>query len=251
MEINKIGIASRVLHAGPAEYTALAAADRSVPTTSKLILDTRKIMAETWIPYDVLEDNIEQSGLEATIMSMLTEHASLDLEELLLKGDTTSSDPYLALSNGVIKLASVHTVNYATPPTDIDYQIFKAGIQSLPSKYLRLRNKMRFYVSHFIESEYAASMAARMTVLGDSRLTSDYSNGLQAFGVPIAPCSNMPNGTCIFTDPQNIILGIQRKIQVETDKDIRGQYFIIVLSMRIAIAIEEPDAVVKITGLVS
>jgi len=250
MEINKIGFASRILRVAPRSGTALTEAQRAAPVTSQLTLETKEVIAEVRIPYDVLEDNIERSGLEGTIMNMISEHASLDLEELMILGDKAAgADAYLKLQDGIIKLAADHVVEFDTPPASIDYNIFKYGIQMLPTKYLRLRSNMRFYVSHYVESEYAASMAARLTVLGDTRLENDYSNGLRAFGVPVVPCALMPDDVYIFTDPKNMLLGVQRRIQVETDKDITARVYIIVLTLRIATQIEESDALVKATGV--
>lgn len=53
----------------------------------------------------------------------------------------------------------------------------------------------------------------------------------------------------ILTLPQNLILGIQRKIQVETDRLIRERSHVIVVTMRLAFEIEQTDAVVKARGL--
>ena len=250
MEINKIGFANRILRAAPAsgQGSALGTADRSAPTSAKVELATKEIIAQVDLTYDVLEDSIERGTLEQTVMSMISEQTSIDLEELIILGYTHATDPYLALFNGLLVSANQHVVHYTTPPT-LDVDIFKDAIQTLPTKYLRNRSMMKFYTSHYVESEFAAQLARRETILGDIRTTSDYSAILKAFGVPIAPCAMMPDANYIFTIPQNLILGIQRKVQVETDRFIRERVFSIVLTMRVAFAIEEPDAVVKASGL--
>lgn len=61
MQINTIGFADRIMHAAPASGTALNSALRSAPTTDKIELVTKEVMAEVHIPYDVLEDNIERA----------------------------------------------------------------------------------------------------------------------------------------------------------------------------------------------
>jgi hypothetical protein len=55
----------------------------------------------------------------------------------------------------------------------------------------------------------------------------------------------MPDATGILADPSNLIMGIQRNIHLEVDKDISSRNLIIVVTLRVATAIEEPDAVVK------
>jgi len=248
MEINKIGFSSRILTDAPSAGTALAANKRSKPTTDKVSLNTKEVIAEVHIPYDVLEDNIERGNLEDTIMSLIAERAALDLEELLIYGDTASGDTYLALLDGALKKASSHVVDWSgAGGTSISKAIFKAGIKAMPNKYMRNRAAMRFYVSPDVETEYADSLAARETTLGDGKITKWTPN--YAYGVPVTPVALMPNDKYLFTYPKNLIMGIQRQIMIETDRDIRARVLIVVLTMRLDFQIEETDAVVKALGL--
>jgi hypothetical protein len=61
--------------------------------------------------------------------------------------------------------------------------------------------------------------------------------------------SQMPTSNAILTDPKNIIWGVQRRVQMEYDKDIRERVIIVVLTMRIANEFEEEDMVVKATNI--
>jgi hypothetical protein len=247
MEINKIGFADRILRKAPASGIALPASDRAKPTTDKVTLATKEIIAEVHLPYDVLEDNIERGTLESTVMSLIAERASLDIEELIILGDILSADTYLALMDGVLKQAVSHVVDWTASPVAISKSVWKAGIKAMPNKYLRNRAAMRFYSSPHTEIEYADSLANRETPFGDSKVTGWTPN--YAYGVPIEPAALMPNEKAIFTFPKNIILGIQRQIMIETDRDIRARVLIIVLTMRLDLKYEEEDAVVKLDGL--
>ena len=53
----------------------------------------------------------------------------------------------------------------------------------------------------------------------------------------------------MLTNPLNLIWGIQRRVTMEVDKDIRTREFIIVLTARVAVEIEEDEAVVKYTNI--
>lgn len=247
MEINKIGFTSRIMRAAPASGTALAAASRAKPTTDKVTLTTKEVIAEIHIPYDVLEDNIERGNLEDTIMSLLTERAALDLEELIITGDTASSDTYLAVLSGILKQATSNIVDYTSAPAAISKIIFKDGLKAMPNKYLRNRAAMNFYVSPDTETEYADSLANRQTPFGDQKITGWTPN--YAYGVQVKPAALMPNDKYIFTYPKNIIFGVQRQIMIETDRDIRSRVLIVVLTMRIDLVYEEEEAVVKCIGL--
>jgi len=67
--------------------------------------------------------------------------------------------------------------------------------------------------------------------------------------VPVNGAALMPNDQYLFTYPKNLIVGVQRQIMIETDRDIRTRVIIIVLTMRLAIQYETEDAVVKCVGL--
>lgn len=247
MEINKIGFDTRILQKAPASGTALESSKRVKPKTDKLTLQTKEVIAELHLPYDVLEDNIERGSLEDTIMQMITERASLDLEELLIMGGTDAGDDYLELIDGVLEQSTTHVVDYSLVMPSISKTVFKQGIKAMPNKYLRNRSAMRFYVSPNVETEYADSLANRETTLGDGKITSWTPN--YAYGVPVVPAALMPDDKYIFTFPKNLIMGIQRQIMIETDRDIRSRVLIVVLTMRLDMKFEEEDAVVKCIGL--
>jgi len=248
MKINKIGFATRILNAAPDSGSALAAAKRSKPTTDQVSLLTKEILAEVHIPYDVLEDNIERGRLEDTIMELIAERAALDLEELIIKGDTGSGDAYLALMNGILAQSTSHIVDYTGTSGDISKAIFKAGIKAMPNPYLRLKNQMRFWVSPHTEIEWADEFADHVSAPGFQAIQSDW-QGYPAFGIPVQGVALMPNSNYILTYPQNVIWGVQRRIMIETDRDIRTRVLIVVLTLRADLVYEEEDAVVQATGL--
>lgn len=256
MKINKIGFGSRILR--PAvSATPLDASDRVKPDLGSVTLNTKEVIAEVRIPYDVIEDNIERGniavsaesgagGFHQTIVDMIAERAALDLEELAIRGDTASGDAYLALQNGYLKLASANVVNVAGA---FSKDAVKAAIKATPDKYLRNRAAMQHFVSVDNETEMRDAYANRATALGDSQIQGNlplYVFGSQVKGVPL-----MPGANGLFTNPLNLIFGIQRNIQIEYDKDITSRVFIIVLTARVALEIEEVNAVTKYTGITS
>ncbi len=243
-KIEKIGFGDRILYAAPSSGTALADANRSMPDLGLVELTTKEIIAEVWIPYDVLEDNIERGNLENTIMQLITRRAALDLEELILLGDTTLGDPYLALLDGVIKQTPAANVVDGSGITDIGKAVFKLAVQAMPQKYLRNRALMEHWVSPHMEMEYRDSIAERATSLGDEKISKF--TPMFAYGTPVYPVALMPDSRMVFTYPQNVIWGIQRQIMIETDKDIRRRVQIIVLTMRCDVVLETDDACIVV-----
>ncbi len=242
--IEKVGFSSRILRPAPASGTYLDAADRAAPTTEKIQLSTKEYIAEVHLPYDVLEDNIEREDFEDTIMRKMAERVALDLEELIILGDTSSGDAYLATLDGVIASASSHVV---TSTGAMGKAALQKGLLAMPDKYLRNRSEFRFYVSVANDIKYRSEVADRETGLGDTIL--EGYRALYAYGIPVVPCALMPNDKIVLTHPKNIVWGVQRQISVETDKDIRARTYIIVLTLRVDMKIETEDALVVCTGV--
>lgn len=95
---------------------------------------------------------------------MIAERAAVDIEELLVNGDTSSSDSYLAQLDGIRKQATSHIVDAAGE--ELTRQTFKRGYKAVPPKYLRIPQEFRFYTSPGIEVEWKDRVADRQTNLG-------------------------------------------------------------------------------------
>jgi hypothetical protein len=221
-----------------------------VPQLSRITLETSEVIAEIDIPYEVLEDSIEGGDIDTaqfqqTILDMMAERISLDLEELVVLGDTTSVDTYLKLQDGVIKSATSNIVNQAGDPMGV--QLFANMIKALPTKYWKLLNRYRFYTSKPKEIDYRMSIAQRQTALGDGIITG--TTPVSVLGVSLASAAYMPSGNVVLMIPNNLIVGVQRQLRMEFDKDVRERAFIIVVTMRLAIKFEEEDMVVKATNV--
>lgn len=268
-KINKIQFASRIMRNAAVDtvsgVSGLAPADRSKPTTEQIELNTKEVIAEIRLPYDVIEDNLERGnigqhqdvggsptsgGIKDTIMTLIAERAALDLEELALHGDTLSGDTYLQTTDGYLKRMTSNVVNFGN--ATIDKSLFKAGLKTMPDQYLRNRGLMRHYVSVDKEIEYRDTLANRETTLGDGQIVSG--GPVFGYGVPVdtlATISLTATGedSGFLTYPQNLLFGIQRDIWIETDKDISARVYIIVLTARIDFQIEEELACVKYTNV--
>ncbi|MEG1121277.1 MAG: phage major capsid protein [Citrobacter sp.] len=260
MKINKIGLGGRVLRAatqaGGAEDDGtngryLKKAGRTAPITSQIQMDTKEVIAEVRIPYEVLEDNIEGDKLEEHILRLIAAQVSLDLEELLLFGDTANADPYLALFDGFLKRSSLHIVDNAN--SGANDALITNALLSMPQKYLRNLPQMRGYMSIANRIKFQQSRIVRQTAMGDQSVTNApdvplYSGGLQIRPVNTLAVDNLGKRGLV-TDPRNLIFGIQRQVSIETDKDIRSREHIIVLTARVASQIEDNNAVVQLINI--
>lgn len=253
-EISKMGFTSRVLRRA-IEGMALPEADRVKPELGKVQLNTHEFIAEARIPYGVVEDNIINGSFNDYAMRLLAKAVSRDMEEVIINGDTTSSDPYLATLDGILKQVTDLTVN--ANGLRLSKSPMKQAMQTLPSRYLRSQKNLAFLTSKNAVIDYIDSLANRATSMGDERLTGNAP--AEYAGYPVIPIPMMPEnllgGTnttdMLFCDPKNIHVGIQRDMRVETARDISAREFIIVATVRFDVKWQHEPAVVKVTNVLA
>lgn len=258
VKINRMGFGTRILRAARVTGSAnddgsndryVRKTDRAAPTTSQIELNDDEVIAEIRLPYELLEDNIEGQSMEAHVMRLIAQQAATDLEELALWGDTTSGDTYLALQDGWLKRSTAHVADNLGAGVNPD--LFANAMLALPQKYMRNLAAMRAYVSVANTIRYRQNVSKRLTGYGDSALQDNIplqAHGLKIEGAPML-ASDGVGATGLMTFPQNLLWGIRRNISVETDKDIRSREYIIVLTMRVAVQIDDADATVKLENI--
>lgn len=241
--------------------SALAVGKRSAPTTSQVILTAKELIGEVRLNYDIIENNIElgnigqmnevngtesSGGIKDTILDLIAGQVAQDQERLLLHGDTLSADDLLVNQDGILKLATSNVVDFGS--ASISKDLFKQGLQTLPDQYHQNLTALRHYVSVDKEIAYRDSLANRETGLGDANIQGTspvFGYGVRVEKLPTLSLEAAGEAQGLLTDPRNIIWGIQRDIKIETDKDITTREVIIVVTMKVALALEEEEAVVK------
>lgn len=245
--IEKIRFGSRILRPGDSG-TALSSGDRVKPDLGSVELDAELFKAEVRLNDETLEDSIERGDLKDTIIEIMAQRVALDMEEVIVQGDTASGDAFLAKFDGLLKQADANVVDHslAVDPKTTK-ELFYKMLKAMPSEFKRDKRSLISYVSVNEELDYRESLSQRATVIGDKYTTDDAP--ATAAGVPIMDLPTMPDGQALLTNPKNINVGIWRKIKIETDKDVSAGQFIIVLSVRFHTRFSEKSAVVKATGI--
>jgi HK97 family phage major capsid protein len=234
-ELPKIKFGSRILRPGQ-EATALTQAQRSKPDLSKVELDAQLFKGEVWLSDETLEDNIERGELRQTIMELIAEAVARDMEDVVVNGDTASTDPFLAVLDGVLKQATSNVVDAAGTPITKD--LLRDLVKTLPSEYLRDKKAMRYLTSVDAELDYRNSLAERATAAGDRFLEEDtpalYS-GIPVQPIPLFPeslGSSSDQSAMLLCNPKNINVGIWRQIRIESAREISEGVLKIVVTMR-------------------
>ena len=247
-EIDKIRFGSRILRAGT-EARALSETDRSKPDTTKVELDAQLFKAEVRLSDEVLEDNIERGSLRTTVMQLMAERIALDMDEMIVNGDTTSTDPFLAQFDGMLRASTSNTFDATN--SRLNKTVLKETLRQMPTEFRKNQLALKYFTSVDAKLDYHDSQADRATNLGDSRLENDATvryQGVQVVPVPVFPdeLGGSTNQTqMILTDPKNIAVGIWRNVRMETDKIIQEGVLLIVATLRFDFKYIEETATVK------
>ena len=250
--IERIRFGSRILRPG-SEGAPLPAGDRAKPDLFQTELDAQLFKAEVRLNNEVLEDSIERGQLRNTIMTLMAERISLDMDEIVVNGDTASPDPFLAVLDGLLKQSTSNAVAAGGVP--LTKTPLRDSIKTMPSEFLRNKGALRHYTSTDAELDYRDSLSDRATTLGDANLESERPvmyGGVKVVPVPVFP-ENLGGGNnetnILLTDPKNINVGIWRQIRVETDKLVSEGVLIIVATLRFDVKFVHEPASVKTTGI--
>lgn len=247
-EIPKIRFGTRILRPGQ-EAVALPAADRAKPNLTNVELDTKLFKAEVRLPNEVLEDNIEKDQLKDTIMQLMGEAISRDMDEIAVQGDTNSSDVFLAQLNGILKASTSNVVDALT--AGISKAVLRDMLKSMPTPFLRNKDLLRYMTSVHALIDYADTYANRQTPAGDQHLQDSAPisyQGVPVLDIPLFPETLGSATNCtdvVLTDPKNVTVGVWRDIRMETDKDVSAGVVIIVASLRFDVKYAEETATVK------
>lgn len=246
-QVDKIQFANRVLRAGQ-EGVALPEAERSKATTSGVELDAKLFKAEVRMSNEVLEDSIERGQLKQTIMQLMGERMALDLDDIVVNGDTASADTFLAQFDGILKQATTNIVNAGG--AKLTKSVLRDMIRAMPTEFRKNKKALRYLTSANAEIDYRDSLADRATGLGDKMLEQEAPVGYS--GVPVLDVPVMPETlgsgdktNVVLTDPKNIVIGWWRKIRFDTDKLVSEGSVLVVATMRLDMKFAHEPMVVK------
>jgi hypothetical protein len=213
-QLNTVGVSSRIMR---------KAAEGTDPgfTQSITIIPKSLVSQEVILPYDItfsfLEENIQKENAEDLINNVFAKAFRNDLLDLAFNGDEVSTDPFLQINDGYLKIAgadsSIHSFTIPAIPTYKD--VFKGMLALLPNKWKNNPSELCFLVSPDIEEAYRSELSNRNTALGDSMVTdfrtAQY-NGIDVYPVPFLPGGEMPN--LLLTKYQNLAVGLGRDIRI-------------------------------------
>ncbi|MDR3280490.1 MAG: hypothetical protein LBT23_08250 [Synergistaceae bacterium] len=235
-DLDYIGMNTRVLRLAA---EGVAPSELIGVKTAKQQLEAREVILPFDVTDNVLEDTIERGNADDTIAAMMAEQFGNDLCDLSLNGDSTKTDgdadgKFLKIGDGFVKIAKdspdTHKVDTAG---SVDYKdtIFPSMLATMPNKFKRRKNELRFYVSPTVAEAYTKQLSIRNTALGDESLIT---GNLQRYaGVSIFECEYMPDDVFILTPNRNLATGIFREVRNEHERSPRKRLTEYTTTMRL------------------
>lgn len=171
------------------------------------------------MPYDISyqykKENLEGKNIDETLARLFARQFGNDTLDLAFNGDESSSDAFVKINNGWIKIGktdtNTHKVDTASLGSDYLNKIFPAMLDSLPPKYIQTfmledNSLIKFFVSPATARAYKEQLQTRNTALGDAMITG---GKLAKYdGYDIVPNGYIPDGVVILTPQTNLVYGI-------------------------------------------
>ena len=265
-EIDKIGIASRILRA---KVENTDDGYRAGVNTNVIEYACKAVRLPWEITEETLRENIEGQQLEAVITNLMTTQLGVDLEDLYLNGDEKASQvkefnssdtfaigaaadaDFLKLNDGWIKQINGGGHVYdASSENSMKLDIFYKTLQKLPNKYNN--GKLRWLMSPKRAQEWELYLMNQVIGKGGAVPENVYT---QPVHIPTVSCPSISDDKIILTDPKNLVVvntyGMKIRKPTEGKEAIMQDKRFYVCHLDYDPIIEELDATAIITGLPS
>lgn len=207
------------------------------------------------MPYDVtfqyMKENIEGQNVNTTLAKMFAQQFANDTAELAFLGDESSTDAFIGINDGWIKLAksdgSTHKFD-AEKSEDYLNKVFPGLLSAMPSKYYSLytdedKSKIKIFCSPTVNRKYKQQLQTRNTALGDALITGG--KNVSYDGFEIVPAAFIPDNIQIVTPYENLVYGIHgQSLEVYHEIVPRKTRYEYTLLADFDMEINNPDALV-------
>jgi hypothetical protein len=275
MDIDKLSVGTRIMRKAT---EATDDGSNAAVTFSKVSMTSVKLRLDWEVSTESLEDNIEGASLEDHLAQVMARQTANDLDDLLINGNTSSSNALLKALDGFVKLALASGTTVDEAGDNVSRSVFDRVLRNLPNKYLQRRNELRFFTGPGVvqdaiyslqnpnsATEATAGAPSPGSTTGDLAFLNGAmranggpgSTGLAPFGIPLVEVPLMPeavsgdysgaagsHGYLELTFPNNRVVGLHRDITVYRQFQPKTDTIEYTQFMRVACNIENADSYV-------
>ncbi|MBA7527670.1 hypothetical protein ES705_19848 [subsurface metagenome] len=257
---NKVSGSATILNAAPGDTAAL-----STPGATQ----TDPCVITTSAAHDYSTgDTIKITNVEGMTELNNKLYTITVLSDTTFSLDSIDSTAYTAWTSGGVctiqdfLLTGKIVEQNSSPPYNWEFKFSKAR-RVLPAIYKKdgLAN-LRYFTNDQVEEDYIEAIAARNTSMGDLAITGKAP--IQFGKIPIVSCPLMANDLnvagklgagsytdCLLTHKDNLIVGIYKEIQVETERQAADRATYFYYTLRADLAVENVNAIVLIKNLIT
>jgi len=242
---------TQVWHPGT-ESQALTLAQRVAPGFDLVTLTSKEVVCQVDYPRYVLADQVEGPAFHNTLIGYLGLHTKRDFENLIINGDTTSTNTLLTMFDGMLAGATSNT--YAAGSVALSSDILATTISTMPAEF-RVQQNLTFLTNPVACDAFAAELEARVGAAADARLAAGGSlsfRGRPVLEVPLFPDTLGVGGSDTdvwYGDPKQFIFAFHENVEMQSEYNIRERVWTVVVTARVAQAYEHEPAVVLTTGI--
>lgn len=251
-KIPKIGFKGRLLT--PArEDTTFLDANQKKPYLEEVTITVQKMWGEIAVSYETLEDNIRGTNIKQDIQQIITEKTAEDLADLFWNGDTTSSDIFLAQTDGFLKRAISNEYDFNN--NVVSKEMLANTYRALPNVYKKNRSKLRYIMHSAPVFDYQETLTNLQTPMGDRAKVEEYLPKAMGIAFEEAPLIASyingieENSKALLTFPKNLIIGFRRQVNITMVDEPRNERLVFHVSLRAGLNFEEEDAVVLMNNI--
>lgn len=204
---------------GDAKLTASGYDDPGIEANfTNLEFSLKKMRADMLIPNDIFRFNIEGAGLESTILNIVANQHSLDLNNLLFNGNTaTTGNSFLSITDGIIvKLKKDLGENYKkqiidySAETTFDLKIFFDLFDAIPTK--KMKGDYRWFMSKKTKTALSKTLLDRQTNLGDTAFIDRVGN-VRPLDIGILEIEDFPDDVILLAVPSDFAICYYEQIR--------------------------------------
>lgn len=241
---------------------------------TKVSLTTQKLRLDWELSSESLEDNLEGEALEDHVARLMAGQAANDIEDVAINGDVSDTEDHLYKAfDGWRKhlYAGANVVDAAG--ANLDRGVFNKALRAMPRNFMNRRGNLKFFsaaaliqdylfsaqlVSDTYNHPWSATEAGLQTsnvAEGPAGWTPAAPFGVRLQEVPLFPEYTVTGGTggdgsdVWLTDPQNLLVGMKREIQVYREFVPRKDTVEYTLYTRVGVGVENERAAVVVTNV--
>lgn len=171
------------------------------------------VYTDAWFENDNVYYTARSRGqnVEDIVASMIKDQFGADLQDLAFNGDKSSSDTFIKLDDGFLKLARI---NPDTIKHDVADDITIADLQAVPVKVAREQLRVGKYVWMMgagTHTRLQAEVIARPTALGDAVLVNGVLTRLHGYDIELV--DHIEDDKVLFTPLENLAVPVGYEVE--------------------------------------